>query len=144
MDRDNKGTSENDPKWKKKPFTKDVNLLRGLVKTMVIDGRVTSAAFKDSECSVDRDDLKKPEETIESNNNFLGIGQIHHEFPASLNDHHPIEFKQEVTHTPNLTNLAHCTIKGKKSPAIARKLARASILILAKEKPSIKRINPSN
>lgn len=84
------------------------------------DGTVTSAAFTDSEMSVDRAKYRELAESLESHPGW-GCASFEAAFARSL--------KQEVISIPELLNPAHAHVVGKKTKSIARKLAKESVRV---------------
>lgn len=86
---------------------------------------ISSAAFTNTsdtdEMSVDLSRLTTPQATTLNEPNY-GVAS----FLASI----ARELDQEVFHSPNQDNLAHSTVKGKKTRSIRKKLGRKSTLIL--------------
>lgn len=81
---------------------------------------MSSAAFKDSEASVDRGNYRSVEESLENYSNY-GLARVLAGDARSL--------EQEVVADPELLNPAHALIRGKKSRAIARRLAGRAVWV---------------
>lgn len=92
-------------------------LYRRIHPLQVKDGRPSSAAFKDTELSVDLARLT----TLERS--FMGY-PLHG--LASITAGYTRSLEQTVFHDPLQSNLAHALVKGHKTPGIARKLARSA------------------
>lgn len=81
------------------------------------DGSISSQAFKDPEMSVDVAKLTTTEATLKDHSS-CGLVALETKGARDLN--------QEVIHEPLTINGAHALVKGKKTKAIARKLAKLS------------------
>src|SRR3990170_1644051 len=92
------------------------DLYRRIHPLQVRDGRPTSAAFTDPELSVDLARLTTPEHSLS--------GHATHGL-ASITAGHARSLRQDVFHEPLETNPAHALVRGKKTPSIARSLARS-------------------
>ena len=105
----------------------NIDLFRGLPEGWVVKDistgkkRVSSAAFKDPECSVDRSDMCSAQDTLDQSEKWVRVAKLSIKVPHGLGLH--------VKHVPDLRNQAHCIISGKKTSAVAKKLAKASVLI---------------
>jgi len=85
------------------------------------ESRPSSAAFRDPELSVDWSKYTTPEKTLRGYpSHHLGS------FKAIV----PRQLSQEVKHNPIPGNYAHSLVIGKKTIAIARKLAKSCKLIV--------------
>lgn len=89
------------------------------------DGSISSAAFQNTsntdDMSVDLDRLTTPEKTASE---YPGCGVA--SFLAGL----ARKLGQQVLHDPIPTNIAHSTVRGKKTESIRKKLAKGSTIIL--------------
>ncbi len=89
------------------------------------DGSISSAAFHNTsntdDMSVDLARLTTPEKTVSE---YPGLGVA--SFLAGL----ARKLKQQVLHDPIPTNIAHSTVRGKKTRSISKKLAEGSTPIL--------------
>ncbi|WP_437275453.1 hypothetical protein WME90_29950 [Sorangium sp. So ce375] len=86
------------------------------------DGTASSGAFTDPDMSVDRASMRTIDESL-SEYPYMGVAQIVAGEARSL--------EQEVVPVPQLLNLAHAEVRGKKTKAIAKKLARSSVVVRA-------------
>lgn len=88
------------------------------------EDRVSSAAFRDPNLSVDWSRHITPEQSVKGfPNNHL----------AALIAKIPRALGQEVYHTPSLRNYAHSSIVGQKSTSVARKLANSCSWVIQRE-----------
>jgi len=98
----------------------DVRVLRGIVEVHIKpDGTISSAAFKDTNASVNREDMMSVEDTLKRgtvNSPFVAVGALITGNVRSIET-------MKVIHTPSRRNSAHSEIQGKKTTAIARKLS---------------------
>lgn len=90
-------------------------LHRRIHPTHCVDGRVSSAAFKDDELSVDRAKLREADESLRGHSH-CGLASV---LTSDARAHH-----LEVTADPNLFNDSHALIKGRKSKSVQKSLAR--------------------
>ena len=93
------------------------DLYRRIHPLQVRDGRPTSAAFTDPELSVDLAKLTTPQPSL---SDYASHGL------ASIIAGHARSLRQEVFHNPVESNPAHALVKGKKTPSIAKSLARSA------------------
>lgn len=97
------------------------DLYRRIHPLQVKDGRPTSAAFKHTELSVDLAQLTTPGQSLS--------GYASHGL-ASITARHARSLRQDVFHDPLETNPAHALVRGKKTPGIAKSLARSATWML--------------
>lgn len=84
------------------------------------EDRISSAAFKDEETSVNWSEYATPAETVSGFPGFR-VGALKAKIPRSE--------KQKVIHDPKPTNYSHSLIVGKKTQSVAKHLARACMLL---------------
>ena len=93
------------------------------------NGNISSAAFKNTsnadDMSVNLARLTTPKETI-SEYPHCGVASFLAGFARELG--------QKVLHDPILDNIAHSTVRGKKTKSIRKKLAKGSTVILSPSK----------
>ena len=97
------------------------DLYRRIHPSQVKDGKLTSAAFKDLQLSVDLARLTTPQRSL-SRHPSHGLASITALVARSLG--------QEVIHNPLNINPAHALVIGNKSLATARSLARSATWVL--------------
>lgn len=81
------------------------------------DGTYTSGAFTDPEMSVDRASMRSPAESLMGLEGF-GLCGFSAQFARGLD--------QKVLAKPEMSNLAHAEVVGKKTKAIQKRFARGS------------------
>jgi hypothetical protein len=81
------------------------------------DGTISSQAFRDDQLSVDRGHYRTAEDSLLNYSSF-GLAALVTSSARSL--------EQEVVSDPDLLNPAHALVKGHKTKAVAKALARAS------------------
>jgi hypothetical protein len=104
-----------------RPVAEDELLNRRVHEDQVhADGTASSGAFTDPMMSVDRAAMRSIDDSL-SEHPHDGIAQFIASAARYLN--------QEIVPVPSLFNLAHAEVRGKKTRAIAKKLALASVVV---------------
>lgn len=101
----------------------DSELLHRRIHPMQVkpDGTISSGAFRDSEMSVDRAQYCTSEQTLH--------GYESHGISAFLASY-ARQQGQEVVAAPELLNLAHALVNGKKSKSLAKAFAKTAIWVV--------------
>ena len=97
------------------------DLYRRIHPSQVKDGKLTSAAFKDPQLSVDLARLTTPQRSLSGHPSY-GLASITALLARSLG--------QEVVHNPLEVNPAHALVIGNKNLGTARSLARSATWVL--------------
>ena len=108
----------------------DDEILRRILDDWIKEnGNISSAAFQNTsntdDMSVNLSRLTTPEETV-SEYPSCGVASFLAGFARELD--------QKVLHDPILDNIAHSTVRGKKTKSIRKKFAKGSTVILSPSK----------